>query len=470
MNLPNFKNILEKLSVFKSNLSLLAAIIVGLVSVILFVPTEILSSKLKAKIADDSISIGKDVNDLRKSAVSRQQWKEDVKRHQDYANDANEIALLAELSTRRELLIDEIFPKPKDTSTLIFKRFGQQYRKVLNELMIRVNARDCPTEAELNRGLESSSGVQRMRGGGPLRGPLMEPSRGPSRVPSRIPGMDPYDLYRGGGRYDMVGGLRRTIIDEICQDRAQSCSVYVTPADLAGYEFWADYKLAVDPNEAIGDCWYYQLGYWVIEDIFDTIDAINSASNSVFTSPVKRLVSLTFTMGLKRPGTSTVFTGRRGRGSGGTKKDEADKPNYVFSFDDGLTESCTGRFSNDDIDVIHFNVAFVVGAKEVLPFMQQLCSAKQHIIRDFGQVASDLGRKPRDTEYSKHNQITILETKMRSVEPNVPTHRLYRYGEDSVVELELICEYIFNKKGYDDIKPEPVKKTLKLKAEEKKKA
>jgi len=268
----------------------------------------------------------------------------------------------------------------------------------------------------------------------------------------------------------MVGGLRRTIIDEICQDRAQSCSVYVTPADLAGYEFWADYKLAVEPNEAIGDCWYYQLGYWAIEDIFDTIDAMNSGSNSVFTSPVKRLVSLTFTMGLKRPGTSTVFTGRRRRGGAGRQKGEADKPNYVLSFDDGLTESCTGRFTDDDIDVIHFNVAVVVGAKEVLPFMKQLCSAKQHIIRDFGQVASDPGRKPRDTEYGKHNQITILETKIRSVEPGLATHRLYRYGEDSVVELELICEYIFNKKGYDDIKPEPVKKTLKLKAEEQKKA
>jgi len=257
-----------------------------------------------------------------------------------------------------------------------------------------------------------------------------------------------------------MGGLRRTIIDEICRDRAQSCSVYVNPADLAGYEFWADYDYK-DPNEAIGDCWYCQLGYWVIEDIFDTIDAMNSGSNSVFTSPVKRLLSISFTMGLKRPGASRGFPGRRRRRGTLTKKGEADKPSYVLSVDDGLTESCTGRFSDDDIDVIHFNVAVVVGAKVVLPFMQQLCSAKQHIIHNFGLVASDPGRKPQDTEYSKHNQITVLETKIRSVEPRNQAHRLYRYGDDVVVELELICEYIFNKKGYDDIKPEPVKKTLK---------
>ena len=38
------------------------------------------------------------------------------------------------------------------------------------------------------------------------------------------------------------------------------------------------------------------------------------------------------------------------------------------------------------------------------------------------------------------------------------THRLYRYGDDAVVRLDLICEYIFNKNGYEKIKPESVKK------------
>ena len=432
MNLPNFKDILEKLSVFKSNLSLLAAIIVGLVSVILFVPTEIMSSKLKAKIADKSISIGEDVNNLRQSAVSREQWKEDEKRHQDYANDANEIALLAERSTQRELLIDEIFPKPEDTSTLIFKRFGQQYRKALSELMTRVNARDCPTEAELNRDLESSSGVQRMRGRGPSMGPFMEPSRGPSRGPSRIPGMDPYP-----GMYDMRGGLRRTIIDEICQDRAQSCSVYATPADLAGYEFWADYKLAVDPNKAVQDCWYFQLAYWVFKDIFDTISAVNSGYDSVLTAPVKQLMRTSFSMGLRRPGAGgAVFTGRRRRSSR-TDRDDVDKPVYILTKDDALTESCTGRVSNDanNIDVIHFNVAVVLNIKSFLPFIQELCSAKEHKFRGF------TGNEPEQT--FKHNQITVLETKFRSVEED--PYSLYDYGEDVVVELDLICEYIFNR-------------------------
>ena len=67
------------------------------------------------------------------------------------------------------------------------------------------------------------------------------------------------------------------------------------------------------------------------------------------------------------------------------------------------------------------------------------------------------GDEPEQT--FKHNQITVLETKYRSVEED--PYSLYDYGEDVVVELDLICEYIFNRKGYEEIKPEAVKKALK---------
>jgi len=458
MDIPNFRDIVQKLSVFKNNVSLLVSVIIALVSVLLFIPTQLMSGRLEKQIEQASITKGKEVERLAGRPISREQWKEEEKRQIEYANDANEIAEFAKRSTQRELLSYEIFPVPKDRSTLIFKRFGQRFREGVDKLIARVNGRDCPTDAELERGLEDSSGVRGSRGRFPSMGPSMGPSIMPSRRSPRSSLMNPY-----GGMYGMMGEVRRTIIDEICLERAQSCSVYVNPVDLAGYEFWADYKLAVDPNTAIEDCWYYQLGYWVFEDIFDTIEAMNSAYDSVLTAPVKRLLPVTFTMGLKRPGAAGgVFTGRgRLRGGSRRKRDDADKPRYVFSIDDGLTESCTGRFTDDDIDVIHFNTAVVIDTKAVLPFMQQLCSAKQHVIRDAGSLVGDPNRKPQDAESSKHNQITILETKIRAidqVEQEGVIHRYYRYGEDMVVELNLICEYIFNKKGYDDIKPESAKK------------
>ena len=431
MDIPNFRDIIQKLSVFKNNVSLLVSVIIGLVSVLLFIPTQLMSGRLKEQILQTSITKGRRVQTYDGKPISREQWREAEKRQIDYANDANEIAKLAKQSTQRELLSYEIFP-PTDRSTLIFKKFGQRFREGIDELIARINASDCPTDAELERGLENSSGVRSSRGRYPSMGSSMRSSM---RSP-RSPLMNPY-----GGMYGMMGEVRRTIIDEICRERAQSCSVYVNPVDLAGYEFWVDYKLAVDPNKAIEDCWYHQLAYWVIEDIFDTVDATNSAYDSVLTAPVKRLLHVSFTMGLKRPGAGgRVFTGRR---SSGRKKDDTDKPAYVFSNDDGLTESCTGRFTDDDIDVTQFNIAVVIGAKAVLPFMQQLCSAKQHVIRDAGPLAGDANRKPQNAEYSKHNQITILETKTRSldrVEQEGVTHRFYRYGEDLVVELDLICE------------------------------
>jgi hypothetical protein len=65
------------------------------------------------------------------------------------------------------------------------------------------------------------------------------------------------------------------------------------------------------------------------------------------------------------------------------------------------------------------------------------------------------GQEPART--FKHNQITILESRVKPVTVTTPEHQNYRYGTDSVVEIELVCEYIFNKKGYDAIKPEQIK-------------
>ena len=78
--------------------------------------------------------------------------------------------------------------------------------------------------------------------------------------------------------------------------------------------------------------------------------------------------------------------------------------------------------------------------------MQKLCSAKNHKFKGFA------GDEMEQT--FKHNQITVLETKFRSVDEE--PYSLYDYGDDPVVELDLICEYIFNKKGYEEITPETV--------------
>jgi hypothetical protein len=233
--------------------------------------------------------------------------------------------------------------------------------------------------------------------------------------------------YRGSGE------VEATITDVLCREKAESASVYANPADLSGYEFWKEYEY-IGMDEAVKDCWYWQLAYWVIEDVVDTIGAMNSGSNSVFTSPVKRLLAVSF-----------IVSDRRLRGRGVDDK----RPSYVLSSIDGLAEPCTGRFSDIDIDVVHFDVVVVISTKAILSFMQQLCSAKQHEFRGFSGEEQE--------RIFRHNQITILESNIKSIDQEDRTHDLYRYGEDAVVELDLICEYIFNRNGYDEIKPESVK-------------
>ena len=59
MNLPNFKDILkivlEKLSVLKNNISVMISIIIALLALLLFIPTQLLSNGLKKEIQSESI-------------------------------------------------------------------------------------------------------------------------------------------------------------------------------------------------------------------------------------------------------------------------------------------------------------------------------------------------------------------------------------------------------------------------------
>jgi hypothetical protein len=431
MNIPNFKSILQKLSILRSNSSILVAIIIAVVAIVLFIPTQLISSRLKRQIEDKSLSKGRSVQNM--AAISREQWKMEEQYQQSYANDANQIKLLAEQCSERELLSYKIFPKPTDISALIFEEFGDRFRKTVEGLLAGIRACDSPSEAELQQSMQSSSLRNRLRGAG--RSSLMNPY--------------PSDRYLRGGSLRIRSGIDATIVDEICLGKAKNGSVYANPADVSGYEFWKEYQHP-GREEAVKDSWYWQLGYWIIEDVIDTIAAMNTGSKSVLTSPVKRLMRVSFT--LSEGGVMRARSFRMGRRA--ARKSADDKPSYVLSAQDGLTESCTGRFCNEDIDVIHFNIAVLVSADSVLPFMEELCSAKQHKFRGY-----PLGDGPEQT--FKHNQISILESNIEPIDTqNDPSHYLYRYGEDAVVELDLICEYIFNKAGYKKIIPEEIVKEL----------
>jgi hypothetical protein len=166
-------------------------------------------------------------------------------------------------------------------------------------------------------------------------------------------------------------------------------------------------------------------------------------------------------MGLKRPGSrrssTAVIRAVRGRTNRSAEEnEESDRPFYVVEDKDGLTESLTARYSKEpdsEVDVIHFSLTVVVANKDILLFLKELCSAKEH--RFLGYPDGNVS-----PQTFKHNQITVLEMKTGAVNERDTLHRYNRYGDDSVVILDLICEYVLNKKGYDPIKPQVVKDTL----------
>lgn len=456
----NFKDILQKLSVFKNNTALLVPIIIAVVGLLLLIPAHLFSRRVTAQVQEASITaLGSKVDRFTRDQSPPVQEASLDARIEAHGNDANEISDLAKQSTMRDLLSYDIFPEidVNNFSGLIFVEFGQKFRAGVEQLIQSVNGLDCPTQLEIDKGLEeaSSATANRRRG---LFG-----------------GGDPYSMGVPGGpgaaapmprRVGMLPGMRGPrseidlkIVDQMCQKRAASALVYINPSDIAGYDHWQEYKYDVNMVPALKDAWYHQLSYWVIEDIFSSIAAANAGHDSLLDAPVKRFQSLSFTMGLKRPGSrrksKAVIRAIGGRRSRQQDEEESDRPAYVIEDRDGLTESLTGRYSEAEgaIDVIHFSLTTVVAQKDILLFMRELCSAKAHQFSGYPD-----GSQPPQT--FKHNQITVLESKIGALNPDDMLHYYYRYGDDPVVVLDLICEYIFNRAGCEPIKPQVVKDAL----------
>ena len=93
----------------------------------------------------------------------------------------------------------------------------------------------------------------------------------------------------------------------------------------------------------------------------------------------------------------------------------------------------------------------------MLKFMDALCSEKKHYFTGY--------KDDQPPQQFKHNQITILQSNIEPVDRENQNHLRYRYGQDAIVQLNLICEYIFNKEGYDIIKPNSIKQDSQASSE-----
>jgi hypothetical protein len=429
MDMSRIKNAFSGLVFIRNYSAYILPVVLTVVALGLMGVSSLISKGLRGKVEGGSVELGNSVKALGLQGISARQWQVE-KQYQDTLDaDANGMSRLLRQTTQRELLSYKLFPEPKDTSILIFEQFGQKYRSSIEELIVNYGARGCPTSAEIEKAVLQT----RSEGSG-----LTDASGG----------------YRGLGG-DMrgssfsIGGMdkvERMIIDELCHVAARKASFYASPLDIAGYEYWgkspAGEGMSKIPvftyrsiQQSVEACWYWQLGYWIIEDVFETIGAMNSSCDNVMGCPVKRLMRINFGLGADDSAGMSA------------------PPSYVRTLDEGLTLGHTGRVCDEQMDIVQFELLVLVDSRFVLPFMDELCSAKEHTFKGWS------GDGP--VQQFKHNQITVLEVNVDPVNLDTGSgtfsgkgHQLYRYGDEAVVEMKLICEYIFERAGYDEIKPE----------------
>ncbi len=402
IDLSKLKGALKGLGFLRSYSVLLLPAAITLAGALVLAAALVMGSSFRQKVNKESVPMGNQVKSLAGSAIPTGQVEVVRRYHEEYQRDANLIESLSAQSTQRELLSYEVFPRPKDISAQLFTRFGNTFRQRVDGLIAKVNAKECPSEEELKESRQKGASASRV----------------------------PYGGISGSGSARVE---QDRITEEICQARARAASVYAYTDDISGYGFWEKYKYS-NMEDGVKDCWFWQLGYWIIEDVFSTVDALNAGSSNVLNSNVKRIMRIGFVSPDK------LFSSQ----ASGNRSQE--RPKYVIKQDDQLTEACTARISNQDIDVVHFSIVAVLSTKAIMPFMKDLCSAKVHRFTGYnGQEAEKL---------FKHNQITILESRISPINLDGKEHLRYRYGKDAVVEVELVCEYVFYKKGYEAIKPD----------------
>lgn len=397
----------------KKYIALLIPVVILIIAISMFIPAVLTGSSLKEEMNKKSVAQGTKIKSMLRGDIPPTKQYEQEKLYQEqFAAEAEAIVKMMDTSSLRQLLDYGIFPDQQDGSRQLFLDFGKKFRKVIagsDGLLKRMNALDAPSDLDFRKETERKGKASSRRRG------TIGRSKGP----------------------------RNAITDAVCRKRAESISIYANPQAFPWYDFWEAYEYS-GQERALEDCWYTQVATWVYEDVVDTIVAMNASASSVYDSPIKRFYGIGFQELIDEPS-----------GKQRVSKTLADKPYYILEDEDKIlgVNPWTGRKTGDKYDVIHFNLGVVINTKMMMPFIQTLCSEKEHQYRE-GFVANGPLRT------AKHNQITVLMQEMRPLDRESSGHDDYRYGDDAVASLFLVCEYVFDRTAYDSLKPASIKEIL----------
>ncbi len=434
----DIKQLIEKLNGLKGiNLSavkkytaLMPATILLAASGIVFIGTIIVGGWVKQGMSA-SASTASSIRSVLNSVPSRQQAKEALAYAEMHTQDLKAVEDAAVAASQRELICYKpvIFPVPKETTSQVYIQYGRNYVSAVNALFEKMGAKDAPSDSEIR----SQIGVGTGAGGAGAMGYASSTAS--------------------------TAASSNAQVDWLCEDRSNQIPVYGNPETLSWYPYWKTQFKHINADQSLKDCWYSQIAFWIYEDVAATIQSLNAGSSKVSTSPVKRLLGLRF----DRPVFVVPPAGSYGgmdmmgmpMGGGIAAGQQTDIPKYVKGYGALVPIPWTNRICNDQVDVVHFAVSVVVDARYALSFMKELCSAKQHAFREgFKEDGA--------VKTAKHNQITILQSEIGPVNRTEPIHAYYRYGNSAVVRLNLVGEYLLNRKAVDAIKPDVIWKDLGL--------
>ena len=422
------------------------------------------ASKLRAKVIPDNI---------------RQQYVDNSLLAQ---KDAQAVEALARLTTMRPLIRDNIFPEPQgETSHSKFQKFADGYCDAIERLLHHetegLRAGDRPTvreESQVEFDYRENAAASAAAGAGGSRAPIARRAAVPRRTAARGLGGGPQDAQL------------ETLIEVFRQERAKSIAIYANTDSFFGYGYWKEVNIGnLDEVSRLKDSWFSQMGYWIESDVVEAVIEINGESKSVPTSPIKRLIEISFggdkvSAPMSRTGSGNTF--RRGQGAATAGKaatrrlsDSVDNlPGFVMKpkaiaataaaprtrpggagpaeevLEGEITSSFTKRVGDDMVDVVQFEVAVVMDTSRIAKFLNALQGEKQTLVTLDGAEAAAHHR----------SQVTVLQIHEESVDSDAEGNAGYYYGAGSLATVRLICEYMFFRKGYSHLLPDPVKELL----------
>lgn len=226
--------------------------------------------------------------------------------------------------TRRQLIMDGIFPEP--TSQDKPYKFRKAYRDAIAQLLKKLDAGSAPTEEDIERNLEIVA--QDM-------GFLASETAKNKGEKS------------GGKKDDTEDDLEQSAYQKAIIEQAKKIKVYCDRDALDIID--EAYDISTGQPPLLEEMWWAQQSLWLQSDIVNAIAQSNSSAKDVTESVVKRILDIKMMHGYI-----------------------TEDGSFAGTDDPGLPESFTGMNSTKYYDIVRFSVSIIIDVTKIPSFIDEM--------------------------------------------------------------------------------------------------